>query len=142
MRLNLAAASALIDAAIADGRQRGAAPLAVAVLDAGTHLIALKREDGASLLRPQIAIGKASGALGMGWNTREIARRAAGAPLFFNGLMAMSGDILPSPGGVLIKDAEGTILGAVGISGDVGDVDEACALAGIAAAGFEADGQA
>ena len=139
MNLDLASACAIIDEAIAEGRRRGAAPLAVAVLDAGAHLIALKREDGASLLRPQIAMGKASGALGMGLGTRELARRASAAPMFFTGLMALTGDILPSPGGVLIKDAGGATIGAVGISGDVGDADEACAIAGLEASGFATD---
>lgn len=139
MTLNLSTAVAIIEATLADARTRGAAPLAVAVLDAGAHLVALHREDGASLMRPDIAIGKARGAIGMGFGTRGLARRAGAAPAFFQGLMAMSGDILPSPGGILLRDAEGVLIGAVGVSGDVGDVDEACALQGIATTGLIAD---
>lgn len=136
--LNLAAASTIIDTALAHARDAGLNPLAVVVLDAGAHLVAAKREDGASLFRVQIATGKATGALGMGYGTRELAKRAAGAPTFYSGLMALTGEVIPSPGGVLIRDASGTLLGAVGISGDTGDADEAAALAGIAAAGLNA----
>lgn len=139
MTIPLATAIAIIEATLRDARARNAAPLAVAVLDAGAHLIAMHREDGASLMRPDIAIGKARGAIGMGFGTRGLARRATGAPAFFQGLMAMSGDILPSPGGILLRDADGKLVGAVGVSGDVGDVDEACALAGIATTALAAD---
>lgn len=138
--IDLITAVAIIDAAIADARSSGAAPLAIAVLDAGGHLIAFKREDGASLFRGQIATGKANGALGMGWGTREIARRAEKVPMFFTGLMALTGEILPSPGGVLVRTQDMALIGAVGISGDLGDVDERCAIAGIQAAGLVADG--
>ena len=135
-RLTLAAASAIVDAALAHARGAGLAPIAVVVLDTGAHLVAAKREDDASLFRIPIATGKASGALGMGYGTRELARRAAGAPAFYNGLAALTGEVIPSPGGVLIRNSEGQLLGAVGISGDTGDADEAAALAGIAAAGL------
>lgn len=136
--LTLAAAESIVDTALAHARKAGLAPLAVVVLDAGAHLIVAKREDGASLFRIAIATGKATGALGMGYGTRELAKRAAGSPTFFSGLMALTGEVIPSPGGVLIRDAEGRLLGAVGISGDTGDADEAAALAGIAAAGLAA----
>ena len=138
--LNLAAAANIVDEALAEARRRAYAPLCVAVLDAGAHLVALKREDGASLMRPQIAIAKATGALGMGYGSRELARRANASPTFYNALFAISGGAMaPSPGGVLIRDAAGALIGAVGISGDTGDADEACALAGIAATGLIAD---
>lgn len=136
MALGLAAAATIVDAALAHARAAALQPLAVVVLDAGGHLIAAKREDEASLFRIQIASGKATGALGMGYGTRELARRAAGAPMFYNGLMALTGEVPPSPGGVLIRDGEGRLIGAVGISGDTGDADEAAALAGIAPAGL------
>ena len=101
------------------------------------------REDGAGIIRPQIAIGKAWGALGMGLGSRTLARRVAEQPqqqAFFGALNAMSdGRVVPAAGGVLIRDAGGAILGAVGISGDVSDKDEACALAGIEAARLTAD---
>jgi uncharacterized protein GlcG (DUF336 family) len=137
--LKLAHASAIIDAALAEGRKRHLAPLAVAVLDAGGHLIAFEREDGAGFVRFDIAHGKAWGALGMGFGTRELAARAAKSPTFVAALAAATqGRMIPSPGGVLIVGADGEIVGAVGISGDTGDNDEVCAMAGIAAAGLSA----
>ena len=137
--LKLAQASTILDAAIAEGRKRSLAPLAVAVLDAGGHLIAFKREDGAGFVRFDIAYGKAWGALGMGFGTRELAERAANFPTFVAALSAASqGRMIPSPGGVLIVGADGEVVGAVGISGDIGDNDEICALAGIEAVGLSA----
>jgi uncharacterized protein GlcG (DUF336 family) len=137
--LKLSQANTLIDAALAEARKRNFARLAVAVLDPGGHVIAFKREDGASFLRFELAYGKAWGALGMGFGTRELAERAAKQPAFINALSAVtSGRMVPSPGGVLITGADGALLGAVGISGDTGDNDEVCALAGIAAAGLSA----
>jgi len=137
--LKLAQASTILDAAIAEGRKRSLAPLAVAVLDAGGHLIAFKREDGAGFVRFDIAYGKAWGALGMGFGTRELAERAANFPTFVAALSAASqGRMIPSPGGVLIVGADGEVVGAVGISGDIGDNDEICAMAGIEAVGLSA----
>jgi uncharacterized protein GlcG (DUF336 family) len=138
-KLKLADAEILINAALAEGRKRTLAPLAVAVLDAGGHVIAFKREDGAGIVRFDIAYGKAWGALGMGFGTREIAARAEKFPAFVTSLYAISqGRAVPSPGGVLILDREGEVIGAAGVTGDTGDNDEVCALAGIAAAGFDA----
>jgi uncharacterized protein GlcG (DUF336 family) len=132
--LKLAQANVIIDAALAEGRKRQFAPLAVAVLDAGGHLIAFKREDGAGFARFHIAYGKAWGALGMGFGMRELAERDA---TFITAIAAATqGRMIPSPGGVLILDTENNVVGGVGISGDVGDNDEICALAGIQAAGF------
>lgn len=136
--LTLAAADAIVDGALGHARDAGLSPLAIVVLDAGAHMVAMKRQDGASLFRGQIAAGKATGALGMGYGTRELAKRAQGGPLFYTALMAMTGEVVPSPGGVLIRDAGGRLIGAVGISGDTGDADEEAALAGIAAAGLVA----
>ncbi|SMD12172.1 heme-binding protein [Rhizobium sp. RU36D] len=135
----LSDASIIVDAAIAEGRSRSLAPLAVAVLDAGGHLVAYKREDGAGIVRFDIAYGKAWGSLGMGFGTRELTERAAKNPAFITVLASVSaGRMVPSPGGVLILDAAGTVVGAVGISGDIGDNDEICAIAGIEKAGFRA----
>lgn len=135
MSLTLSHARAVIDAALDKARADGAQPLAVVVLDAGAHPVATVREDGASLFRFDIAKAKAAGALGMGADTRVIATRAAANPVFFQSVVAATGGRLAlSPGGVLIRDVEGTVMGAVGISGDTGDCDEACALAGIVAA--------
>ena len=133
-----------MQAALQKGRELGLAPLAVAVLDAGGHLKAFAREDGAGIVRPQIAIGKAWGALGMGLGSRTLAKRVSEQgpqqQAFFAALNAMSeGRVVPAAGGVLVRDAGGTVIGAVGISGDVSDKDETCALAGIAAATLTAD---
>jgi uncharacterized protein GlcG (DUF336 family) len=126
--VSLDAASLIVDQALAKGRAMGCPPLAVAVLD------------GTSLMRFDIAFGKAWGALGMGFGNRELARRSANAPMFFNSLQAMSGGrIVPVPGGVLIRDDAGQVVGAVGVSGDVSDNDELCAVHGIAAAGLKPD---
>jgi uncharacterized protein GlcG (DUF336 family) len=143
MSLTLAQATTIVQAALGKARESGCAPLAVAVLDAGGHLKAFAREDGAGIVRPQIALGKAWGALGMGSGSRSFARRVAEQPqqqAFFAALNAMSGGrVVPAAGGVLVRDARGVVLGAVGISGDVSDKDEACALAGIAAAALVGD---
>ncbi|MDE1164866.1 MAG: heme-binding protein [Pseudomonas sp.] len=139
-RLTLAQADRMVDAALQEGQRQGFAPLCVAVLDAGGHLLALKRDERASLLRPQIASGKASSVLGMGFGGRELARRAQLMPAFFNALSDLAGgNMLPVPGGVLIRDGQGEIVGAIGISGDTSDNDERCALAGVEAAGWVAD---
>jgi len=138
--LTLAVSNRLIEAALAEGRKRNLQPLTVAVLDAGGHLIALQREDGSSLMRPQIATAKAWGTLGFGFGGRELARRATANPTFFNMLIELSeGKMAPVQGGVIIRDAAGAVLGAVGITGDLSLQDEACALAGIAAVGLVAD---
>ncbi|MEY2872985.1 MAG: hypothetical protein RLZZ373_356 [Pseudomonadota bacterium] len=125
---------------LAQGRAHGFAPLTAAVLDSGGHLVALLRGDGSSLLRPQIATGKAWGALGLGFGGRELALRAARMPAFFNALSDLSGGhMVPVPGGVLIRDASGTLLGAVGVSGDTSDNDEVCAVEAVRFAGLVAD---
>jgi len=137
--LKLVQATAIVDAAIAEGRKKNFAPLAVAVLDAGGHLVAFKREDGTSFFRFDIAYGKAWGALGMGFGTRELAARAAKFPTFVAAISALSqGRMVPSPGGVLIAGPDGEVVGAVGISGDSGDNDEVCAIAGIEAVSLSA----
>ena len=140
MSLTLQQATTIVETALRTGRETSCAPLAVAVLDAGGHLKAFAREDGAGIVRPQIAVGKAWGALGMGFGSRTLAARAAKTPQFFTMLAAASeGRMVTNPGGVLIRTAAGDIIGAVGISGDTSDKDEACAIAGIEAAGLKAD---
>jgi uncharacterized protein GlcG (DUF336 family) len=144
MSLTLQQATTIVETALRTGRATSCAPLAVAVLDAGGHPKAFAREDGAGIVRPQIAVGKAWGALGMGFGSRALARRVADGQAqqqaFFAALNAMSdGRVVPAAGGVLVRDAGGDILGAVGISGDTSDKDEACALAGIAAVQLVAD---
>ena len=138
--ITLEQAEEVAAATLAHGRSVGAAPLTVAVLDAGGHLVALKREDGSGILRPQIACGKAWSALGMGFSSRELGRRAERQPVSFAALASVAdGGFAPAPGGLLVRDADGRVLGGVGVSGDVSDVDEVCALAGVAAAGLRSD---
>ena len=138
-RLTLAQASTIVDAALAKGRAMKFEPLTVVVLDAGGHVVALKREDGSGILRVEIAIGKAYGALGFGFGSRELFERAKTAPVFMSAMAAVSGGkFVPVPSGVLIRDAVGHVIGAAGISGDNSDNDEIAALAGIAAAGLVA----
>ena len=139
MSVTLAQASTIVDVALKKGRDTNCAPLTVAVLDAGGHLVAFKREDRSGILRFDIAFGKAWGALGMGFGSRELSERASKNPVFFGVLATVSqGRLIPVPGGVLIKDAGGAVLGAVGISGDTSDKDEVCAIVGIEAAGLKA----
>jgi uncharacterized protein GlcG (DUF336 family) len=124
----------ILDGALTAAIEAKTQPLAIIVLDAGGHPVAFARQDGASLFRFDIARAKALGALGMGADTRVLAERAAQNPLFFTTVaIATDGRLALSPGGVLIRDAGGAIIGAVGISGDTGDIDETCAHAGIAA---------
>jgi uncharacterized protein GlcG (DUF336 family) len=139
-KLTLAAADIIADKALEKGKELKFQPLTVVVLDAGGQIKVVKRDDGSSLLRVEIALGKAWGNLGMGFGGREIARRGAKMPGFFAALSDMSGGrMVPVPGGVLIRSAEGEILGAVGISGDTSDNDEICAVHGIVAADLKAD---
>lgn len=139
--ITLEQANLIIAAAFAKGKELGLKPLSVAVLCPGGHLIAFQRADGSSNLRPQIATGKASSALALGINSRMIADMATDRPTFVTSLGPISqGGIIPAAGGVIVRDASGSIVGAVGITGDTSDNDEACALAGIAAAGLIAQG--
>ncbi|MDO9623945.1 MAG: heme-binding protein [Pseudomonas sp.] len=142
--LNLHTATTISNRALALGRELSAAPLTVAVLDAGGHLISLQREDGASLLRPQIAIAKAWGAVALGKGSRAIAADAQQRPAFIGALNNLAdGKLLPAAGGVLIRDARGEVIGAIGITGDTSDIDEQCAIGAVQAAGLKADaGQA
>jgi uncharacterized protein GlcG (DUF336 family) len=134
--LTLTQAQTIVEKALEAGRARGFEPLTVAVLDAGGHLKAFAREDDTGILRPKIAIGKAWGALGLGSPSRTFREKS---PQFLASLAAMSdGYVVPSPGGVLIHDGSGSIIGAVGITGDTGENDEACAIAGVEAAELSA----
>lgn len=131
----------IIAAAFDKARELALNPLTVAVLNAGGHIIGVQRQDGASTLRPQIALGKAGGALALGVSSRRIADMAAERPSFVVSLGPISPyGVIPAAGGVLVVDADGQVIGAVGITGDTSDNDEACALAGIAATGLEAQG--
>jgi uncharacterized protein GlcG (DUF336 family) len=138
--ITLEQATTIIEAALGRGRELDCEPLTVAVLDPGGHVVALQREDGSGILRPQIAHAKAWGALGMGFGTRELERRSAHLPAFVDALSAVAGGrLVPIAGGVLVRDADGDLLGAVGISGDTSERDEDCAVQGVAAADLVAD---
>ena len=140
MELTLEAARKIVDAALLDGRSRTLNPLAVAVLDRRGALKSFAADDGTSLKRGEIAIGKAYGALALGVGSRAIHKMALDRPYFVAAAThAVGGQLMPAPGGVLIKDAQGRILGAVGISGDTSDNDEMAAAAGIEAAGLVFD---
>jgi len=138
--VTLETAQRIAQAALAHGRANNMLPLAVAVLDPRGTLKAYLAEDGTSLLRQGIAFGKAWGALGMGFGGRELTRRSTKVPLFINALQTMSeGKMVPVPGGVLIRNAAGAIVGAVGISGETSDNDELCSIAGVEACKLAAD---
>ena len=137
MKVDLDTARGIVAAARAAGAQRGFKPLTVVVLDAGGHVVAAEREDGASNKRFEIAFGKAHGALSLGLGSRALMARAEEQPYFVAAATAaVGGALIPVPGGVLVRDTAGTLLGAVGISGDTSDNDEAAALAGIEEAGL------
>lgn len=136
--LTLELAVRVIDGALARGVELDCAPLTVVVLDAGGHDIALKRQDRSGILRADIARGKAWGALGMGFSSREIAERAQKVPAFVGALASVSqGRLVPAAGGILIYDEGRNVIGAVGISGDTSDRDEDCAITGVKAAGLQ-----
>lgn len=137
--ITLEQSRSLIAAARAKGREMGLNPLTVVVLDAGGHLVAMEREDGSGYGRPDIAAGKAAGALAMGVSSRKLGDMAAERPQFMAALSAAwQGKLIPAAGGVLVRDEAGVLLGAVGVSGDLSDKDEEAAFAGIEAAGLKA----
>ncbi|WP_436643335.1 GlcG/HbpS family heme-binding protein [Microbaculum sp. FT89] len=138
--VTLEAARTIVAAAFDKSRELGLKPLTIAVLDSAGALKVLERADGASLMRPEIAIGKAHGAIALGMGSRAIYQRAQEQPYFIQAMNALAkGSLVPVPGGVLIRNADGALMGAVGITGDTSDNDEACAVAGIEAAGLTAE---
>ena len=132
--LTLDQAMKIVEVGFSHGRKTNCLPLGIAVLDPGGHLISFAREDGTSFLRPAIAQAKAWGALGMGMGSRALENRPDRFMMTLNSVSG--GKTLNAPGGVIIRDQEGKILGAVGVTGDVSDRDEACAVAGIEAVGL------
>jgi uncharacterized protein GlcG (DUF336 family) len=136
-QVTLKQAQTIINVTLAHGRETECLPLGVAILDPGGHLLAFAREDGTSFLRPQIAQAKAWGALGMGVGSRALVERPDRFILTLNA--ATDGKVLNAPGGVLIRNETGEVMGAVGVTGDLSDRDEACAIAGIEAVGLFAD---
>jgi uncharacterized protein GlcG (DUF336 family) len=132
--LTLEVANALINGGLRVARERGYRPMAVAVLDESGHIKAIQREDGASMLRVDIAIGKAWAAVGMDTNSRALAQRAKDIPAFFNALAVTGhGKFIAQTGAVLVKSASGSVLGAIGASGGTGDEDEEICIAAILA---------
>ncbi len=139
MELSLNDARKLADSCLQIAAEMKLKPLTVAVIDAAGQLKCLLRQDGTSNLRPEIAQGKAKGAVAMGMGSRALFERAKEQPYFIQSMNALAnGALVPVPGGVLIR-AEGRIIGAVGITGDSSDNDEACAVRAIEGAGFQAD---
>ena len=137
-RLNLSQANALIEAALAKGAELGLKPITVTIHDPGGHLIACQRQDGASNMRVKLASGKACGALALGVSSRTIGEMAVDRPHFVASLHTMSeGGMVPAAGGVIVCDQDGSILGAIGVTGDTSDNDEACALAAIESQGLK-----
>ena len=138
--LTLDVARKILDVALAKGVEKKLKPLVVAVLDARGCIKALAAQDGTSLLRSEIAHGKAYGALAMGMGSRALFQRAQEQAYFVSAVNTLArGALVPVPGGVLIQDGSGALLGAVGVSGDSSDNDEICAIAGIEAAGLKAN---
>jgi len=136
--LTLQQANTIIAAALAKSKERGFKPMGIAVVDAAGNLKAFASEDGASMFRFDIARAKAWGAVGMGVSSRVLAQRAKENPNFFVALAATAeGKFLPQTGAVVIKDAQGKVIGAVGASGGTGDEDEAICIAGVQAAGLQ-----
>ncbi|MGF1761812.1 GlcG/HbpS family heme-binding protein [Aliivibrio kagoshimensis] len=140
MTLTLQDALKITDGAFQASNDQKAAPLTIAILDTGGRLISLQRQDGASMMRPDIAIAKAWGALAMGCSSRTLATTAEQRPAFMSAVTSLAeGNILPVPGGVLIKDHQQQLIGAVGISGDLSEIDEQCAILGIETANLLTD---
>ena len=135
--LTLSQARSLIDAALAAARSAGFKPMGVVVVDSAAQVVASAREDGATALRLDIALGKAAAAMGMGVNSRVLTERAKGLPAFFNAVAAASQQkFIAQTGAVLITDAAGAVIGAAGASGGTGDEDEQIVIAGITATGL------
>jgi uncharacterized protein GlcG (DUF336 family) len=140
-RITLEQANTFIGAVLAEGKAKSLKPLGVAVVDAGGHLIAFQRQDGAPSIRPLVAQSKAAGALSMGVSSRRIAEMAVERPTFIASLAAIAPHgITPAAGGVIVVGDDGHPIGAVGVTGDTSDNDEAAALVGIAAAGLKVQG--
>ena len=139
MAITLSQSRTLIDAALSKGRALDLKPLSVVVLDPRAAMVAMMSEDGVSQMRARIAYGKANAAIGLGMGTRALMNRAEQQAYFIQAVNGVAGgDMIPVPGGVLIQNADGVLLGAVGISGDTSDSDEAAAVAGIEATGLTA----
>jgi uncharacterized protein GlcG (DUF336 family) len=135
--LTLEQAHHIISAAMTQAKTSGYAPMGVAVVDSAGQLKAYARQEGATALRFDIALGKAAASIGMSCNSRVLAERTKTVPVFLGAIASVSNlPFIPQTGAVLIKDATGSILGAAGASGGTGDEDEAICIAGVLAAGL------
>ncbi len=138
--MDLSAAQKILEAALGFAGEQGFKPIAAGVIDARGALKAFAAQDGTSLKRGEIALAKANGAIALGMGSRALMKRAEQQGYFITAATAaIGGSLVPVPGGVLIKDDAGALIGAVGVSGDTSDNDEAAAIAGIKAAGFTPD---
>lgn len=138
--ISLEQAKKIIAGALAKGAQEGFLPLSVVVLDAGGHTTAFERQDGASAMRFKIAHGKAYGCIAMGLGARALYERVQKQAYFLDAMNSLAdGALVPVPGGALIRNSKGYLLGAVGVTGDNSDNDELCAIAGVEAAGLVAE---
>ncbi|WP_321390785.1 GlcG/HbpS family heme-binding protein [Emcibacter sp.] len=137
--LPLATANKILEASLAKAQNMDLNPLAISVVDAAGQIICLQRQDGASDLLVKLSQAKAHGCTQLGISSRQIGEIKTNIPEIINSAMTLAkGNLVAAPGGVVIRDAEGTLLGAIGISGDTSDNDETCAIAGIEAAGLVA----
>lgn len=140
MNLSLQEALTITQGAFNAGVKENSKPLTVAILDSGGKLISLQRQDGASMMRPEIASAKAWGALAMGCSSRKLAADAEQRPAFMTAVTALAdGNVLPVAGGILIKNSAEELLGAIGISGDLSELDELCAIRGVQSANLLTD---
>lgn len=140
MSITLEQAHRIVESASTHARSINAAPLTIAIVDAGGHLKTLSRQDDASALRPEVATAKARTAINLGKSSRKVAEDAAQRPAFVGSLSSLAaGNIIPAAGGFRILDEQGRVVGAVGITGDTSDRDEECAVAGVQAAGLVAE---
>lgn len=137
-RLTLAQANSMIDAAFAKAAELGLKPMTIAVLDPGGYLISAQRQDGTSNVRIKLAQGKAAGALALGVSSRTVGKMAEDRPHFIASVRELGeGGMVPVAGGLIVADENG-IVGAIGVTGDTSDNDEACALAAIESIGLRA----
>jgi len=138
--ISLEQAVILINGVFAAAAERKLRPLAAVVLDAGGRVKAFLKQDGCSMLRFEIAQGKAYAALSLGRSSRLVLQKAKEKPIFMENLQKLAdGPMFLEGGGQLVRDAQGEVIGAVGVTGDVNEMDDICAVAGIHAAGFKSD---
>ena len=134
MNISLSMAQIAKEASITEARRLNLKRITVAILDAGGHLVALARENASSNLRPKIAIAKAAGALALGVSSREIGEMALERPTFISAAATLAAEgLIPAAGGLLVRNDDGNVIGAIGVTGDTSDNDELCALEGLAA---------